>query len=333
MAFCTKCGTQLKEGANFCAKCGNPVKAAQPVEQQAVAVAQQPTPVQMEQNGLYFYRGIQRHFPLCGKVVTVSSGMDVFNYYRKTFLNLARIQADALRREYMQRINDLDSFLVYFPEMYSRYRQPLLDLAVDIFPLAGIYDLSPEQFERQHTNDFCLCGEDVDVVIESFNLTIEANQERKVRMYNMMPGVVFSGLAGFAAAIALNAAVTAIAEADIRNADVSRKQRQELYERIDFDVLMERAFVDYWRVFLSLTWWMNQKGLDVWYPNDQDNSRAEGLYQNLLSGRIPQQVLLDQYILLLQLNPYADDHLQYLLDNAGVTNETAPIFDYFDFDY
>ena len=209
----------------------------------------------------------------------------------------------------------------------------MLDLAVDIFPLAGIYDLSPEQFERQHTNDFCLCGEDVDVVIESFNLTIEANQERKVRMYNMMPGVVFSGLAGFAAAIALNAAVTAIAEADIRNADVSRKQRQELYERIDFDVLMDRAFVDYWRVFLSLTWWMNQKGLDVWYPNDQDYARAEGLYQNLLSGRIPQQVLLDQYILLLQLNPYDDNHLQYLLDNAGVTNETAPIFDYFDFDY
>ena len=284
MPFCIKCGTKLSDTAKFCQKCGNPV-APRPqnagTNQEKSSQNAGASTGKSSQNSkidLSFYEGRGKAFPFMGARLNVSSGMDAFNHYRIEFRKFARSQAGKLREEYNHTVTNLDTFLTQFPGMYAKYRQPLMDAAMDIITAAGIYDLSPQQFEEQHTNDFCLCGEDVNITIDSFNQTIQANQERKAQGYNMLPGIVFGGLGGFVKALAFNVAVTAIAEADIKNANVTQKQRQELFGRINPANLMERAFLDYWRVFLSMTWWMNQRGLDVWYPNEQDNQLATGIY-------------------------------------------------------
>lgn len=324
MPFCTACGCRVGDNDKFCTGCGAPTK---PIAQNNTVAA----PVMHSILDVKAYTGVEQSFTFLGKELLISSGMDTFNYYRKAFRAFAQHQARALEAEYRARINDLDSFLIYFPEMYAKYRKPLLDKAMSIILQTGVYDLSAQQFEEQHTADFCLCAEDVDTAWESFNLTIEANQERKIRMYNMLPGVVFSGgLGGFAAALAVNMAVSSIAAADIRNAKVSKKQRAEIFGRIDTGVLMERAFTDYWRVFLSMTWQLNRKGIDVWYPNEADNASATGIYQNLISGMLPATHIPDLLIKLLQLNPYSDDPMAYIRNRIGITAETRPILEYFE---
>ena len=315
------CGATLGMSDGFCSNCGAPVNTA---AQKAPA----PTVDYSEIFRVELVHGTERRFPLFGETIVVPPEVDVFNYYRKKFSQMAKIKTADLRNEYCARITDLDSFLSVFPDIYAEHRKILIDIAMYVFSLAEYFDISAEQFEEQHTADFCLCGEAVDTVIESFNLTIEANQDKKIRMYNMMPGMVFHGLGGFAAAIAVNAAVNKIAENDIKNADVSSSQREEIYGRINLDVLMENAYIDYWRVFLSLTYELNQRGYGVWYPNEQDNKRASGIYQNLISGRIPQDRVLSQIALLLKCNPYAEGHLESL-SGFGMTPEIAAIMDYF----
>lgn len=317
MPFCTKCGAQLAPENKFCISCGTPTAAIVPM-----------TPTYR----FDLHEGTAHEFPLLGETLTITPGMDIFNHYRKEFRKIARQQAAALRSEYCVAIHNLDQFFTDFPDIYRKHRKPLLDAAMDLLTQAEIYDVSPQQFEDEHTEDFCLCSEDVDVLIESFNATIEANQERKARKYDMMPGMIFSGLGGFAAALAVNVAVNKIAEADIRNADVTPAQRAEIYGRLNFDLLMERAYIDYWRVFLSLTWTMKEKGLPVWYPTESQNQSAEGLLQNLSAGRIPQDKVPAQLVKLLQLNPYVEDHMTYVANTYGITAETRAIFDYFGFD-
>ena len=169
-------------------------------------------------------------------------------------------------------------------------------------------------------------------MIDSFNKTIEANQQRKAHNYNMMPGMIFSGLGGFVTALAVNVAVNQIAEAHIRNANVTPSQRVELFQRINPNLLMQRAFLDYWRVFLSLTWQMNRRGLPVWYPNETSNQRATGIFQNLSAGRIPEHKAAEAVVSMLQLNPYDDNYMPYLLQRYGRTEETKEIFDYFGYE-
>lgn len=321
MPFCCACGTKLGNQDKFCFACGTPTTEA-PVASAPASPTYTVAP----------YTGEKKAFSLQGAIFIASSGMDAFNYYRTVFKAIAKKQALAFEAEYRARIGNLDSFFVDFPQMYAFYRKPIIDCAMSIILQSGIYDLSESQFEEQHTADFCLCGEEYKNLVESFNLTIEANQDKKIRMYNMMPGVVFSGLGGLAAAFALNVAVTSIAEADIKRANVSQKQRAEIFGRINTAVLMDEVFTDYWRVFLSMTWQMQQRGMDMWYPNDDGNRRAEGLYQNLVSGMLPKDKIPDLLVQLLGLNPYANEPLLYIRQNMGTTDETRRIFDYFGID-
>lgn len=331
MPFCYSCGSKMGDSDKFCNKCGKPaLSSPAPTRDNTPTAVVAPPTIQTPVNNYdEAYVGVERRFPFMGRTLVISSGMDAFNYYRTAFRAFARQQAAALEADYRMVVRDLDNFLIEFPKMYAYHRKPLIDCAMSIILQSGVYDLSAKQFEDQHTEDFCLCGDIVNTAIESFNLTIEANQDRKARMYNMMPGVVFSGIGGFAAALALNVAMTSIAEADIRNANVSKKQRAEIFGRIDTADLMESVFVDYWRVFLSMTWQLNRKGLDMWYPNTEDNESAEGLLQNLNSGMLPPSRVPDLLIRLIQLNPYADDPLIYIRNYIGNTNETVPIFEYF----
>lgn len=318
MAFCTKCGSSLAISAKFCTKCGASVPGANP------APAGFQTPPDMN-----YYSGQAVSLPFLGHTLTVSADMDAFNHYRKEFRKLARVQLQGLRQQYVSRIVNLDAFFIDFPVMYEFYRQPLIDAACGILMQAGIYDVSVQQFTNEHVRDFCLCGEDLNVMIDSFNKTIEANQESKARGYNMLPGFIFSGIGGFAMALATNVAVNAIAEADIRNANVNPRQRQELFGRIDPNVLLHRAYLDYWRVFLTMTWTMRQRGLPVWYPTEETNQRSDGIFQNLNSGRIPANKVPELTCALLQTSPFNDDYLAFVQQRFGRTDQTVAVLDYF----
>ena len=345
MVYCYNCGTELKEEDAFCYKCGEATKKTDSIDVNIVVqeVVQEPLVIAKEeiattqttsvQKGfsIPYYKGVQREFPFMGRTLVVSSGMDTFNYYRQVYRQYARRGSDALKNNYLSYITNLDIFLKHFFPMYLHYRKPLIEATVQIFPEAGIYDISQQMFEEQHTNDFCLCADDVRVMIDSFNKTIEMNQQRKIRNYNMMPGMVFRGLGGIITAAAFNVAITNIAESDIRNANVTPAQRKELFARINVNNLTERAYLDYWRCFLSLTWWMKRRGLDVWYPNEEDNQKGKGLFQNLCAGKLPEEKNTDFLITLLQLNPYNDEYFKYILWKYGRTEEVVRIIEYFGF--
>ncbi len=317
--YCIKCGNQIGEGAQFCTQCGSAVSGF--VSSGAI-YAKKLKEIEM-------FDGDEKSFEILSNTLIVSREICAFNYYRREFYKFAKIKSNDLKSEYIERINNLDTFLTEFPEIYAKHLSPILDMAHKLIISHGIYDLSLEQLTSQHTADFCLCQEDIDITIESFNKTIEANQDRKIRTYNMMPSMVFRGLGGFATALAMNVAVNSIAKADIERANVTSKQRAELFGRIDFDILMERAFIDYWRVFLSLTWQLKQHGVSIWYPTEENNQRATGIYQNLVSGLIPSDKKGELIIAILQSNPYLDGIMEYLVENYPLSDEVKVVQNFF----
>ena len=321
--FCSMCGKELKPEARFCGFCGAKINDAElPSPAGNTAPAETPAanaPAPQDLNRMFqlqeipMQQGTERSFPFLGDTLVISSGMDAFIAYRKLFRKNAVQMQRALEQEYYSRINCLDNYFTDFPIMYSNYRKPLLESAFRLLIGSyGIYDISAETFEKNHDADFNRCNQLYEIMINAFNETIEANQNRKIRRYNMMPGFIFSGIGGIVAATAVNIATTKMLESSIRNANVSPAQRKELFQRIHADLLMEDVFYDYWNVHYSLTYQLNQHGADVWYPTVENNNKAHGLLTNIKAGLIPPENKTGALMQVFHARPQEDGLFRYL---------------------
>lgn len=324
MLVCKNCNETIYGNANFCGCCGAPLK------QEKISEDVIGNRADIATTAIRYYEGSKQEFCFRNTIVRVSSGMDAFNYYRKVYRKIAEEQVALLKEEYLRSITNLDLFLRDFFSLYFKHRARLIQLSLDVLFQAGFYDIAPKEFADQHTADFCLCMDDYNFVVNSFNEAIVENQDRKARRYNMLPGMVFRGVGGLIAATAVNIAVNSYAQHDIMNANVSLAQRKAIFSRIDTERLMQRAFIDYWRVFLSLTYRMNTRGLDVWYPNVEGEQRANGLYQNLIASRIPADKEEECLATIVSLHPYGNDYYSYFSWKYGKTEELNRIFEYLD---
>lgn len=261
---------------------------------------------------LPIFVGEEHDFCVAGKQIHISADIDKFNTYRKMYRKIARQATDSLAKSYRGIVVNLDKFLIEFPKMYVFYREPLLEAAVNNLIASGVYDVSLESFAADHTADFCLCGEDLTNIQNACDLTIQNNQRRKINTFNMLPGFIFSGPLGLAAATATNVGLSAIESASVRNAKLSAAQRTEIFNRVKTGMLMERAFLDYWRVFCSLTYKLYVGGKNNWYPTVENNNSVNNLLNNLCSGKLPESCYPDIFQQIADKNIYMNSFLEFL---------------------
>ncbi len=324
---CHKCNTVLKSTDKFCYKCGEKIVHTE-------VIVQHEKRVEESLKQILYYAGRKYTFELGGEFFCVSEELDMFNYYRREYKKLATEQADAFKEELVSTIHSLDEFLQRFYEIYIKYRQRMIDVSMEILYQAGVYDISKEIFTGMHEQNYHLCADDITGMIENFNQTIRMNQEKKIRMYNMIPGIIFGGgVVSVLAAAATNIAVTSIAAHDIKNANVTQSQRWEMFRRIDPHYLANRAYLDYWKTHMTLMWSMGNRGIRVWYPTQEMEVRAEGIYQNLCADRIPREKVNESIANVLGLNPYNEEYHQYIVQKFGKTEPILNICKYFGFYY
>ena len=258
------------------------------------------------------FEGEKREFTINDFPIVVSPELDKFNTYRKIYRNLARKAADAFGASYRKIVVNFDAFLIELPKMYVFYRAPLLEAAVNNLIAEGIYDVSLESFAQEHTNDFCLVGEDIRIMNESCAFTIQNNRQRTADALGIVPGFIFSGPLGLAAATVTNVSLSAAETAAIKNAKISNAQKMELFKRINTDVLIERAYLDYWRVFCSLCYklYINEK--NKWYPTEANENSVNNLLDNLMGGKIPSSAYAGVFQQIVDKSPYKNRFAEYL---------------------
>ncbi|MBO5341130.1 MAG: hypothetical protein J6A73_00435 [Lachnospiraceae bacterium] len=279
-----------------------------------------------------YYEGKDVELELNGEKIFISAEMDAFNFYRKVFRKIAKQASTAFKHQYRYEIRNLDQFLIDFSPLYFSYRRPIIEAAIDILTQAEIYDISLSAFDESHTAEFCLCGEDYKTVIDNFNATLQNNQINTAKGFDMLPNIFFSGVGGIIVGTALNVTINGIAESSIKNAKVSTAQRKKLFEQINTDALMERAFLDYWRVFLTLRNILRQHNKMIWCPSNEEVAKAEGIYMNLKERRIPEEKRLKALVDVLETNPFSDDYLDYIKTTYPQTKEIEIILKYFGYE-
>jgi hypothetical protein len=274
-------------------------------------------------------------FIINDKKIEISKEMDIFNQYRLIFRRIAEQQTEEVEIQYNNSVHNIDDFLSRFPNIYKTNLEPIIETAVDILIGEEIWTVTKESLTEQHLTDFHLAIDDYRTMVESFNLTIEENQKRKAKAWGYVPNMIGGGfgligaIKGMAKATAYNIIRDSIEDSSLKNADVTQPQREELYNRINKQLLFDRIYCDYWRVFLSMIYIMNQNNKNIWWPEESKTRQAQNIFINLSNPNFPKDKRLDALIQIITTNPYNINYYIYLEEKFGKTDEIIKLEEYF----
>lgn len=280
---------------------------------------------------------VAQKFQILEKEFDVPENLDTFNAYRLTYRELAKEVTNDLVSEYNANIKNLDDFLGKFPELYRSKLEILTKKAVDTLVSEGVWTITYDSFLETHINDFHLAMDDYKVMVDNFNAKIEENQRKKEKMWGYVPTLMGGGfgiagvLKGIATATAYNLIRDGIEENSLKKANVKPEQRVEIYKLLNTSILFDRVFADYWNVFLSLVWNLNQNGKNIWWATNEDATKANNIFANISNPNFPQDKVLDVLLQVILMFPYNEAYYNFFIEKFGETEQINAIKNYFGF--
>ena len=274
--------------------------------------------------------GTKKRFSLAGKALEISENLDTFNSYRLMFKDLSNKYTDKAEKEYSDKIHDFITFIELFPQIYDTNIYPIMKRAMDILIVNDIWTLNLESFSLQHKSNFHLAIENYEVIANSANLTLEANQQMTSNIMSFATGLLGDKYSGNTlSANIFNSAKEKAEKQALNNTGISPEQQLELYQRINPQQLTKCIFADYWSVFISLIRTLNQNGQTIWLPTDELTKASKTIFQNLSNPNFPKEKVLDAFIGVLSSNPYNADYYKFMISYFGESEETTAIQNYF----
>ena len=366
--YCNKCGQKLSNDAKFCVGCGTKIAIKTQISNtqandfnvtssnSGISI-QNNTPIDLNDlrnsivncfNSMHYdpkdyfgkIEGQNKSLAFLDKNIIVSAEKDAFNSYRLAFRNLAIKYSNKFIYEYNILVNNLESFVEYFPDIYLSNLEYLIRISTDVFAAENVWTQTYDTFLQQHLADFHLAMDDYNTILESIDLTVEKNRNTTARRMSYLPrfGVAGFGLAGMvksaAIAVGMNAVRGKIIESKTKAAKLGAKQKNELFHRIEPEKFFHRVFLDYWRVFLSVVYQLREKNKNVWWVLQTTADKAYNMFQNLSNPRFPQNQIVDTLMQIIDMYPYEAAFHRYMMNRFGDTKQIAAIrnyFGYFDF--
>lgn len=280
--------------------------------------------------------GTEKRFPIKGKELIIAENMDVFNSYRLKFREMASVCADNARREYNKKVNNLVTYVEFFPRIYKSYLNALIKKSMDIFISEGVWTITEESFEEQHLANFHMAIDVYSAILEGIENTSHANQRMISGVMSFVPNLSGGGFGlkgavkGIATATAFNIVRDGVESSLVNSVtNILPEQQTELFNRINADRLFERVFTDYWRVFLSLVFTLNKNGKSIWLNTNELAQQANNIFKNLSNPNFPQDKLLDVFIDILKTSPYNIEYHKFMISRFGENEETVAIKNYF----
>lgn len=280
--------------------------------------------------------GVAKTFTLCGEELQIPQELDVFNSYRFTFRKLAVDCTECVKAEFEKRINNLNTYIQIFPNLYRHYLDLMIGKAMEIMVAEGVWSATTESFSKEHTENFHLVAADIFTTMQSIEATMQANQQATKNMIkevtrfadniglnkNRSGNETIERISNMPGNIARKAAIQSAAS-------INLAQQIELYNRINHDILFEHVFLDYWRVFLTLIAHLKTAGKNIWWATDEATEQATRIFADLQNGAFPGANTVAVLLEILKTQPYNKDYFTFMIAQLGDNAETAAIKDYF----
>lgn len=279
--------------------------------------------------------GTAKEFPVLGEMLTVNEDWDVFNSYRKMYMDCAARYSQQLSNKYRKKIHDFDTFMQFYIPMYKEYLVKIINKTTDLLVSAGVWTETNESIMQRHISAHHMALDDYTAMYNSLQLTVQKNKKTVEAITGLVPNLVGGGFGlkgaakGIAQATAFNLVRDGAESALIGSMNISGTQKAEIYGQINQEVLLNRAFMDYWNVYLTLIAILNENGKAVWEPSEEDSVKADNIMKNVSNPNFPQDQFPKVMVSVISMNPYKRTIYELLRNRGADENEVTAISEYF----
>lgn len=278
--------------------------------------------------------GEERIFKIHGQEFSFSSDKDAYNKYRCFYYKMANACGQMFKSEYFSVVNDCDSFLTNYLNLYKKYLDIIIKKTIDVLVNAGIWTESIDTVMAKHIEKNYLALFEYSRLHDTLNAILEEKRQETSALMSLIPnlaggGFGFAGaLQGIAAATAFNLVRDGTEAALINNTKITPMQKQGAYNAIDIRNLLTGVYTDFFNVHITLIELLNANGHNIWIPSEAEKQQAKNIIRNIKNPQFPQAQKPQALAQTISLYPYTDDILRLIGNNAS-QDETNELREYF----
>ncbi len=277
--------------------------------------------------------GESRVFSLEGSSLNVSSSLDVCMKYRKLFQTTARYYADRFKFNYHNCVQDFDTLVHYFEEMYLEGLTPMIYRAYSILLSLGVVSADIETFTLRQIATYKRASTSWEIMVGIETSRNQAAQNAGNVVGNSVQmqggGFGFKGaMKGMAKAELFNFGMGALGKiTEIQNR-MSQEDKAKVYAEFKQDLFFEEVYSDYVNTFLTMIEILSENN-ELTNVHTITGNDFTVMVRNLQNPMFPQDKVVSALINLIATYPFEPTCYELLKQKIGETAEVNEIINYF----
>lgn len=277
--------------------------------------------------------GSDKSFKLSGSVITVPKNLDSCIQYRNEFKTAAKYYAERFAFKYQNCVQDFDTLIHYFSDMYFEGLKPMLERAYSLLLPFGVFSASYESFYSRQIETYQRA---ISSYEKMSGVELSKNQTAE-QAGNMVGGAVrlrgggfgLKGAAkGIAKAEAINFGMSALGKFVAQQSKMTQEEKATVFASFKQDVFFQEVYSDYYNTFFTMVQTLadnNELNGVRTIPDAEYNT----MIQNLQNPMFPQDKMVSALVKLISIYPFAPVTFELLQHKFGHTEEVEQITNYF----
>lgn len=277
--------------------------------------------------------GDVREFTLVGNVVSVSANLDACIQYRNEFKTSAKYYAERFEFKYKNCVQDFDSLIHYFEDLYLEGLQPMLDRAYSVLLPFGIFSASIEDFSSRHINTYkralTSCQKMAGIELSKNERAQQTGNQVGNAMRLQGGGFGFKGaMKGIAQAEAFNIGMGMLGKIVSNNNKMTQEEKEKVFTSFKQDVFFQEVYSDYFNTFLTMVQTLSDNN-ELNGVKTIINAEYSTMIKNLQNPMFPKEKVAPALVKLVSSYPFEMAGFKLLQERFGQTEEVKNIISYF----
>lgn len=280
--------------------------------------------------------GTEKVFTLDNNKISVSKNFDTCMSYRPMFKEAATYYSNRFKFKYSCCVNDFDTLLNYFYDMYNEGLSAILNRAYSLLLPFGVFSVSLDDFSKNHTNIYHRAISSYNAMAgieESKNEAAQSlgnNVGNSVRLSGGGFGV--KGAAkGIATAELFNMGMGLVGKYVANQTRMSPEEKQRAFAAFRADIFFTEVYNNYYNVFMTLVQTLADNGI-IPGTTIMITPSTKTMIDNLSNPMFPKESICSVIADIISQNPFIPKVYNIMTEKVGETEEVKKIKEYFLFD-